>query len=347
MSLMKTRVPTFVCLLLVGGCLPEAPSSTRTPGETGAGPEWPEDAAADAGGDMLPWAFVVNDPAEPGASPPDLDAVVTVPGSALTLRRGDIRIADGPPDWHPDGHPPMPEIVARGRTDAVYACGYCHLPNGQGKPENASLAGQPQAYLEQQMADWRAGLRRTGEPDMVPPSLMMHIGATATEEEARVAAEYFASIRYRPWIRVVERDSVPVTRFAGSIHEVLPDGGREPIGTRVVEIPEDLERTKLRDDASGFVAYVPLGSVERGRALVERGGEDGVPCTACHGDDLRGLGPIPALAGRSPSYLARQLWDFRMGNRTGAWSVLMEAAVAELTVGGLVDLVAYAASLEP
>jgi cytochrome c553 len=300
-----------------------------------------------AGNDVLPWAFVINDSIDAAAAPPDPDELVTVPGSALSLRRGDIRLAAGPPDWHPDGHPPMPEVVSRGRGEQVMPCGYCHLPNGQGKPENAGLAGQPQVYLEQQMADFRAGLRRTGEPRMLPPSLMMTIGAAATEEEARKAAAYFASMSFRPWIRVVETDSVPATRFAGWIHEVMDDDGLEPIGTRVVETPEDLERTKLRDDASGFIAWVPRGAVERGRSLTRRGGADGVPCTTCHGEDLRGLGPIPALAGRSPSYLARQLWDFQQGHRKGAWSALMAGAVAELTPAQIVDLVAFAASLEP
>jgi cytochrome c553 len=241
----------------------------------------------------------------------------------------------------------MPEVVARGRGAQVLACGYCHLPNGQGKPENAGLAGQPREYLERQMADYRVGLRVSGEPDMVPPSLMMQIGAAASEEDARIAAVYFASLPFRRWIRVVEVDSVPATRFAGWIHEVVEGAPREPIGVRVVETPEDLTRTKLRDDSSGFVAYVPRGSVERGRALVTRGGADGVPCTACHGEDLRGLGPMPALAGRSPSYLARQLHDFRVGNRRGAWSALMESAVAGLSLDDIVDVVAYAASLEP
>jgi len=176
---------------------------------------------------------------------------------------------------------------------------------------------------------------------------MTTIGAAATEAEAREASAYFASIPFRPWIRVVETDSVPRTRFAGWIHEVIEDGGLEPIGSRVVETPEDLERTKRRDDASGFVAYVPVGAVARGRALAERGGADGVPCTACHGDDLRGLGPMPALAGRSPSYLARQLWDFREGHRAGGWSALMAGAVAGLTDADIVDFVAYAAALDP
>lgn len=297
--------------------------------------------------DVLPWAFVLNDPPPDGALGPDPEERVSVPGSSLTLRHADITIENGPPDWHPDGHPPMPEVVAKGGADGVLACGYCHLPNGQGKPENAGVAGQPVAYLIQQMEDYRNGLRRTGEPRMGPPTLMMGIGAAATSEQARVAAEYFASIAFKPWIRVVETDSVPTTRFAGWIHETVDGGGTEPIGIRVVEIPEDLERTKLRDDASGFVAYVPRGAVERGRALVHEPRDGRAACTTCHGDDLRGLGPMPALAGRSPSYLARQLYDLKVGNRNGAWSDLMDAAVADLSERDVVDIVAYTASLAP
>ena len=48
------------------------------------------------------------------------------------------------PDWHPLGHPPLPDVVAHGVKPQVYACGYCHLANGRGRPENASLAGLPQ-----------------------------------------------------------------------------------------------------------------------------------------------------------------------------------------------------------
>ena len=173
----------------------------------------------DAGGanTVLPWAFVLNDPVPDGAQAPDPNEVVTVPGSDVSMRRSDINIDEGPPDWHPDGHPPMPELVARGGGEGVVACGYCHLPNGQGKPENAGLAGQPVQYIVQQMADYRNGLRKTGEPRMGPPAFMMRIGAAATEEQVRVAAEYFSSIDFKPWIRVVETDMVPVTRLrAGS-----------------------------------------------------------------------------------------------------------------------------------
>ena len=45
------------------------------------------------------------------------------------------------PDWHPEDHPQMPDIVAHGRRPDVRACGSCHRAEGTGGPENASLAG--------------------------------------------------------------------------------------------------------------------------------------------------------------------------------------------------------------
>ena len=297
---------------------------------------------------VLPWAFVLNDPASGNADVPDPDEVVTVPGSSVSMPLSAINIDNGPPDWHPDGHPLMPEVVATGGGDGVVACGYCHLPNGQGKPENAGLAGQPYEYIVQQMADWRNGLRKTGEPRMGPPSFMERIGLAATDEQARVAAEYFSSIDFKPWVRVVETDMVPETRFAGWIHKVVEGGGMEPIGTRIVETPEDLHRTELRDDASGFIAYVPSGAVARGENLATTGGNGKTEaCSVCHGPQLRGLGPVPALAGRSPSYIARQLYDLQTGVRNGAWSDLMDAAVANLTIEDIVNIAAYTASIDP
>lgn len=296
---------------------------------------------------VMPWAFVLNDPEPADAKAPDPEEVVSVPGSNVSMPRSAINLDTGPPDWHPHGHPPMPSVVATGGGDGVVACGYCHLPNGQGKPENAGLAGQPYDYIVRQMADWRNGDRRTGEPRMGPPSFMQRIGAVATDEESRIAAEYFSSIDFKPWVRVVETDMIPEMLMAGWIHQVVEGGGTEALGVRVVETPEDLQRTKLRDDASGFIAYVPPGAVARGRELVTTGGAHSVACSVCHGDDLRGLGPVPALAGRSPTYMARQLYDLQKGNRNGAWSDLMDDAIANLSIAEIVDIVAYTASLEP
>ena len=50
------------------------------------------------------------------------------------------------------------------------------------------------------------------------------------------------------------------------------------------------------------------------------------PCKACHGPDLRGMGNMPPIAGRQASYLARQIWDFKLGARDGQMAALMKSA---------------------
>jgi cytochrome c553 len=297
----------------------------------------------------LPWAYPVNPPAEPGAQPPAPDASEhRLPASAKAFTRKQVTDLFNPPDWYPEDHPAMPQIVGHGRSPEVRACGYCHLPNGQGRTENASLAGLPAGYIVQQMADYRNGLRKSSEPRMGPPSAMLALGKAAKEEEARSAAEYFSKLKYKPWIRVVEARMVPKTHVEGWI--LVPDknAGEEPVGMRIVETPEDHERFELRDSMSGFVAYVPTGSVKKGEALAATGGSGKtLRCSICHGEGLKGLGDVPFLAGRSPSYLVRQLYDIKTGNRRGEWSPLMQEAVAKLTPEDMVDLAAYAASLKP
>lgn len=287
-----------------------------------------------------PWAYTVNPPPVPGAKPvPPDPAPQQVPGSTVSLTVAQTRDAFNPPDWHPSAHPPMPESVAHGRRPEMRACGFCHLVNGQGRPENASLAGLPAAYIVQQMADFKSGDRKSAEPKMGPPNAMIQDAKAATDEEIRTAAAYFASVPFRKWIRVVEAAEVPKTRIAGSMH--TPTGeGTEPLGQRIVEMPEDLRRTELRDAASGFVAYVPKGSIAKGESLVKT-------CGTCHGSDLKGLGPVPPLAGRSPSYTVRQLFDLQQGVRKGPWSALMKSAVEKLTVDDMIAIAAYTASREP
>jgi cytochrome c553 len=294
------------------------------------------------------WAYPVNPPAAAAAAAPDDGAAKRVPGSAIALTLPQTRDAFAVPDWRPADHPPMPEVVAHGRKPAVRACGYCHLPNGFGRPENSSLAGLPASYIVQQMADYKNGLRQSAEPRMGPPAAMLAVATAASDEEVRIAAAYFASVPPRPWIRIVETDTVPKTRVAGSMFVPIDDGGTEPIGRRIVEVPEDRARTELRDAGSGFVAYVPSGSVERGEALVTTGGNGRtIRCGICHGDDLRGLGPVPGIAGRSPSYAVRQLYDMQHGARHGLGSALMRAAVAKLTEDDLIAIAAYTASRLP
>jgi cytochrome c553 len=295
--------------------------------------------------DPPPWAFAVN---PPGTQPaPDDGTVRRLPDSGAAFTLTQIRDLFKVPDWHPENHPAMPEIVAQGRKPDVFACGFCHLPNGLGRPENSSLAGLPAEYIVQQVADFRSGARKSSEPASLPVNLMIAVAKAASEAEVRTAADYFAALRRVPWIRVVETDTVPKTRVAGWMLIAAEGGGSEAIGQRVIEMPEDLERTELRDSASGFVAYVPVGSIAKGEALIANGAGKTIPCAICHGDGLKGLGPVPGLAGRSPSYVFRQLYDMKHGVRNGHWAELMKAVIAQLSEEDMVAIAAYTASLAP
>jgi len=72
-----------------------------------------------------------------------------------------------------------------------------------------------------------------------------------------------------------------------------------------------------------------------------------VACGTCHGVDLKGLGPVPPLAGRSPSYTVRQMYDMQQRVRKGPWSALMTAAVEQLSIDDMIAIAAYTASREP
>ena len=292
------------------------------------------------------WAYPVSAPDDVPLK--NDGAVHKVPGSSKALTVPQILDSFNIPDWHPEGHPAMPPIVEHGRIPGVRGCGYCHLPNALGRPENASLAGLPAAYIEQQVADIKNGTRRSSEPKMGPPNNMIMVAEEATEEEVKSAAAYFSSLKLKPWIKVIETQTVPKTKVSGSMLIPADGGGKEPIGHRIIETPVNVEQTELRDDASSFIAYVPVGSIKKGEALVTTGGAGKtIPCGICHGAETRGLGPIPGLAGRSPSQLFRQLYDFQHGTRKGPWSDLMKGTVARLSEDDLVSIAAYLASLKP
>jgi cytochrome c553 len=252
------------------------------------------------------------------------------------------------PDWYPAEHPPMPDVVAHGRKPDVYACGHCHLPNGQGRPENASVAGLPAAYIIAQMADFKNGLRKGSDPEMLSVTNMVKLSKSTSDEDVKAAAAYFSSIKLKPWIHVIEVDQVPKTRPAGGMMVVIDGGATEPIGDRVIEVSENLEKTELRDPTSGFIAYVPKGSLEKGKDLVTTGGNGKtMACTMCHGQDLKGTGNIPSIAGRSPSQMTRQIMDFQTGARNGSMAPMMKGVVSKLTLEDTVAITGYLASQAP
>jgi cytochrome c553 len=169
-----------------------------------------------------------------------------------------------------------------------------------------------------------------------------------SDDEIKAAAEYFASLKPRPWIRVVETDTVPKT-FIGKGNKRLahPDGGSEPIGNRIIEIPEDENIVLNRDPRSGFVAYVPKGSIAKGEALVMNGGGKTLACAICHGQTFHGLGDVPRIAGLHPNYIVRQLWSMQNGERVGNSAALMQQVVAKLDVGDMLAIAAYLGSKAP
>ena len=71
-------------------------------------------------------------------------------------------------------------------------------------------------------------------------------------------------------------------------------------------------------------------------------------CGTCHGKDLMGVAPdVPGLAGRSPSYMAREIFDIHQRARVGSSSnvELMRMAIKELTPEDILNITAYLASL--
>jgi cytochrome c553 len=239
----------------------------------------------------------------------------------------------------------MPEVVAHGHRPEARACAFCHLPSGKGRPENAPLAGLPHDYIVEQLQNFKSGARRGSEPRK--EEFMAPVAKSLSDAEIEEVATYFSSMKLTPWIRVVETNEVPVTRVAGGMYQRVDDGGTEPIGARILETPEDNAQAGLRSPRSGFVAYVPAGSIKKGEALVTTGAERTIACTTCHGPDLKGLGPIPPLAGRSPSYLARQIFDIKAGTRNGVMTALMKPVVEKLSDDDILNIVAYAASRQP
>jgi cytochrome c553 len=282
--------------------------------------------------------------AAPAAAAPDVTPR-QLPGSSGSFTLAQIRDGFGPADWFPGDHPAMPEIVAHGKRPDVRACSLCHYPNGKGRPENAGVSGLPAAYFIQTMADFKSEARKSADSRKGNTNLMIAYAKAMTDEEVRAAAAYFGAMAWTPWIKVVEAGTVPKTRIAGGMFLKLEGHDTEPIGDRIIEVPDDGERTEtLRDPRSGFTAYVPVGSIKKGEALVTSGAGKTTRCAVCHGADLKGLGPVPGIAGRSPSYTVRQLFDTQHGTRKGVWSDLMKPVVANLTADDMLAIAAYTAS---
>jgi cytochrome c553 len=238
------------------------------------------------------WAYGFDTPPKPGdkALPqnpptrslrPDQDPVEQtrprhIDGSTAAFSLVDIRFGQDVIDWFPGDHPPMPSVVAHGPArmgTATRGCASCHLPTGKGRPENAAPAALPTTYFMRQIQDFRDGLRHTADPRKPNTNTMIELAKAMTDDELKAAAEYFGSMKWTPWVRVVETNLVPKTRIAGNLFIATEQARTEPIAGRIIEVPENEEQAETyRNPHSGFVAYVPVGSIKKGKDLVTTGG---------------------------------------------------------------------------
>jgi len=291
------------------------------------------------GGKDLSWAFPVPSKDQP---PEEDTAPRHIPGSTQAYTPAQIDDLSNPPVWFPEQYASAPPVVVHGSGADVPACGSCHLMSGMGHAESSQLAGLPTGYIVQQMADFKDGDRKD-------PARMTAIGKAISVDDAQKAADYFSALKPIPWNKVVEADTVPKTYVnKGRQRLPLPAGGTEPIGLRIIEVPQDPALAVARDPRSGFTDYVPTGSIARGQALAMNGGNGKTtPCGICHGTTFTGVGDVPRIAGLSPIYIARQIYRFQNGDRNGDAAELMKPTVAQLNDQDIIDIAAFLGSRPP
>lgn len=229
----------------------------------------------------------------------------------------------------------MPHIVAFGHKPA-WACAACHKPNGVGYPSSASLAGLPIAYMREQLRAFREGQRVS--------NFMPQEARNLDEADERAAVQYFSKLKFTSHDKVVETIMVPKTHWVEYVREPDADGAHEPLGERIIETAADPAEDALDDAHTEYIAYVPPGSIEAGAKIAAHGVGAAPACESCHGAKLQGVGNVPYLAGRSPTYIARDLILFRLGKRTNPGAAPMRIEASHLTLKDMIDVAAYAAS---
>ncbi|MEA2937966.1 MAG: hypothetical protein QOC56_1470, partial [Alphaproteobacteria bacterium] len=181
---------------------------------------------------------------------------------------------------------------------------------------------------------------------------MAAIAKGISDQDMQEAGDYFAARKPRPgFVKVIETATVPKSFVGEGAMRFATTGagaGTEPIGMRIISLPQDLHGAEARNPRTGFDAHVPPGSIAKGEALATTGGNGKtIPCAVCHGPGLTGLGEVPPIANRDLLYFVRQLNDIQNGARTGTSVALMKQVVAKLTMEDMISLAAYAGSLAP
>ncbi len=290
------------------------------------------------------WAYPVS---PPGLPRPDPKATFTAEGAdpAMKLTMRQINNPFGPPDWFPNEHPPLPPIVAHGQAPHVMACILCHLPNGNGHPESASVSGLTVEYIVAQMHAFRDGDRQN-----IRAPAMAEMAYVISEKDLHEAAEYFAHIprAQQKWIRVVETARAPASHVGPGGARFFDKGtATMPVAPDMIYEVAESEQVELRNDHAGFVDFVPMGSLAKGRTVAMGNRGKMRSCGSCHGEDYRGHDDAPRLAGRGAYYLIRQLADMKAGHRKGAALGKMKEIIGELSDADILNVAAYMASRQP
>lgn len=294
------------------------------------------------------WAYATNPPPPPGPAAEVPQGPFQIATSKLSFTRKELSNLFNAPDWHPESHPPMPRVVSHGREPEVRACGYCHLPTGNGRPENARLAGLPVEYFVAQVKAFRDGSRKSFVEGRAPTINMTKSAVAMQDDEILAAAQYFAALPPQSFVRVVETSQVPKSEITGWLFKFNPQGEKEPLGERILEGPEDFGQFELRDPATKYIAYVPEGSIALGKRLAQTWGDSQeLECSSCHGPGYKGKENVPNIAGRSPASVVRQLYDFKSGARRGGKSSEMDKVVKYMKNSDMLALAAYLGSLTP
>src|SRR5690348_15965881 len=173
------------------------------------------------------WAFPAPDANPPAGA--EASGPVKVPGSSKSYTQKEIDDLANPPDWFPDDHAAVPQIVRSGASNKGFACGSCHLFAGYGHPESASLAGLSADFIVQQMADFKSG-------DRIDPARMNTIAQATSDDDAKAAADYFSMLKPTVWVKVMEADMVPKSWVnQARMRLPHPGGAMEPIGYRIID----------------------------------------------------------------------------------------------------------------
>src|SRR5438034_10696829 len=123
-----------------------------------------------------------------------------------------------------------------------------------------------------QIQDFREGRRHTADPRKPNTNTMIELAKALTDDELKAAAEYFGSMKWWPWTRVVETDLVPKTRIVGNLFLPIEHAKTEPIAGRIIEMPQNEgEAGTCRTPHTGLSGYLRDGRANTARDLVTTG----------------------------------------------------------------------------